>query len=68
MDDLKGDKQGQNHGIVIAKRAMEALLREIVSNAGEEPFINFSKRTDGTAARAACDGLPGRVDIRFTRS
>jgi chaperonin GroEL len=37
--DLKGNNEEQNHGIVIAKRAMEAPLREIVTNAGEEPSV-----------------------------
>ena len=39
MKDLKGANEDQNHGIVIAKRAMEAPLREIVTNAGEEPSV-----------------------------
>ncbi|EOX0195439.1 TPA: chaperonin GroEL [Pseudomonas aeruginosa] len=36
---LKGANEDQNHGIQIALRAMEAPLREIVTNAGEEPSI-----------------------------
>jgi chaperonin GroEL len=36
---LKGDNEDQNHGIAIALRAMEAPLREIVANAGEEPSV-----------------------------
>jgi chaperonin GroEL (HSP60 family) len=40
---LKGDNEDQNHGIVIAKRAMEAPLREIVANAGEEPSVVLNK-------------------------
>jgi len=40
---LKGDNEDQNHGILIAKRAMEAPLREIVSNAGEEPSVVLNK-------------------------
>ncbi|HVR81050.1 MAG TPA: chaperonin GroEL, partial [Luteimonas sp.] len=36
LKDLKGANEDQNHGIVIARRAMEAPLREIVTNAGEE--------------------------------
>src|SRR5690606_24814286 len=35
--DLKGDNEDQNAGITIARRAMEAPLRQIVSNAGDEP-------------------------------
>jgi chaperonin GroEL len=36
---LKGINEDQNHGIAIALRAMEAPLREIVANAGEEPSV-----------------------------
>jgi chaperonin GroEL len=39
MGDLKGINEDQNHGINIAKRAMEAPLREIVANCGEEPSV-----------------------------
>jgi hypothetical protein len=35
VENLKGANEGQNHGIQIALRAMEAPLREIVANAGE---------------------------------
>ncbi len=45
---LKGDNEDQNHGIVIAKRAMEAPLREIVANAGEEPSVVLNKVYEGT--------------------
>jgi chaperonin GroEL len=44
---VKGDNEDQNHGIVIAKRAMEAPLREIVTNAGEEPSVVLNKVADG---------------------
>ena len=44
---LKGDNEDQNHGILIAKRAMEAPLREIVSNAGEEPSVVLNKVSAG---------------------
>ncbi|NHB92763.1 chaperonin GroEL [Photorhabdus cinerea] len=36
---LKGDNQDQNVGIRVAMRAMEAPLRQIVDNAGEEPSV-----------------------------
>jgi chaperonin GroEL len=39
LGDLKGANEDQNHGINIAKRAMEAPLREIVANCGEEPSV-----------------------------
>ena len=44
---LKGDNEDQDHGIVIAKRAMEAPLREIVANAGEEPSVVLNKVAEG---------------------
>jgi len=40
---LKGDNEDQNIGIHIALRAMEAPLRQIVSNAGQEPSIILDK-------------------------
>ena len=45
---LKGANEDQNHGIVIALRAMEAPLREIVTNAGEEPSVIVNKVKDGS--------------------
>ena len=36
--ELKGDNEDQNVGVKVALRAMEAPLRQIVANAGEEPF------------------------------
>src|SRR5471032_385503 len=44
---LKGDNEDQNHGILIAKRAMESPLREIVGNAGEEPSVVLNKVAAG---------------------
>ncbi len=44
---LKGDNDDQNVGINIAKKAFEAPLRQIVSNAGEEPSVIVNKVTDG---------------------
>ena len=43
----QGDNEDQNHGINIAKRAMEAPLREIVSNCGEEPSVVLNKVAGG---------------------
>jgi chaperonin GroEL len=43
---LKGDNEDQDHGITIAKRAMEAPLREIVANAGDEPSVVLNKVAD----------------------
>ena len=45
---LKGANEDQNHGIQIALRAMEAPLREIVTNAGEEPSVIVNKVKDGS--------------------
>ncbi len=44
---LKGINEDQNHGIEIAMRAMEAPLREIVANAGEEPSVVLNKVKEG---------------------
>ncbi|MGY1426583.1 chaperonin GroEL [Lysobacter sp. A289] len=44
---LKGDNEDQNHGIAIALRAMEAPLREIVINAGEEASVILNKVMEG---------------------
>ena len=45
---LKGANEDQNHGIVIALRAMEAPLREIVTNCGEEPSVVLNQVKQGT--------------------
>jgi chaperonin GroEL len=47
LKNLKGDNEDQNHGILIAKRAMEAPLREIVANAGEEPSVVLNTVSKG---------------------
>ncbi len=47
---LKGANEDQDHGIVIALRAMEAPLREIVANAGEEPSVVLNRVAEGTGA------------------
>ncbi|TCZ85049.1 chaperonin GroEL [Lysobacter sp. N42] len=48
--DLKGANEDQNHGIAIALRAMEAPLREIVTNAGEEPSVILNRVMEGQGA------------------
>ena len=48
IGDLKGINEDQNHGINIAKRAMEAPLREIVTNCGEEPSVVLNNVAAGT--------------------
>ena len=47
IKDLKGINEDQNHGIQIAKRSMEAPLREIVTNAGEEPSVVLNNVASG---------------------
>ncbi|WP_024889185.1 chaperonin GroEL [Luteimonas huabeiensis] len=47
IEGLKGANEDQTHGIQIALRAMEAPLREIVTNAGEEPSVIVNKVKDG---------------------
>ena len=44
---VKGANEDQNHGIAIAKRSMEAPLREIVANCGEESSVVLNKVADG---------------------
>ncbi|MBS7458483.1 chaperonin GroEL [Coralloluteibacterium stylophorae] len=48
VENLKGINEDQNHGIQIALRAMEAPLREIVTNAGEEPSVIVNNVKGGT--------------------
>jgi chaperonin GroEL len=48
VEQLKGANEDQNHGIQIALRAMEAPLREIVANAGEEPSVIVNQVKAGT--------------------
>ncbi len=48
IGDLKGANEDQNHGIQIALRAMEAPLREIVTNAGEEPSVIVNRVKEGS--------------------
>src|SRR5207342_3538624 len=47
---LKGANEDQNHGITIALRAMEAPLREIVTNCGEEPSVVLNQVKTGTGS------------------
>ncbi len=44
---IKGDNHDQDAGITIVLRAMEAPLRAIVFNAGEEPAVVISKVLEG---------------------
>jgi len=47
VEGLKGDNEDQNIGIAIAQRAMEAPLRQIVKNAGEEDSVVLDKVKSG---------------------
>jgi len=47
LSDLKGDNQDQNTGIKVALTAMEAPLRQIVANAGEEASVVANKVREG---------------------
>ena len=58
---LTGVNEDQNHGIKIALRAMEAPLRQIVDNAGEEPsvVVNSVKQGQGNYGYNAATGEYG---------
>ncbi len=47
---LKGDNHDQDAGITIVLRAMEAPLRAIVQNAGDEPSVVVNKVSEGTGS------------------
>jgi len=47
LGDLTGDNEDQNHGINCALRAMEAPLRQIVANAGDEASVVLDKVRQG---------------------
>jgi len=47
---LKGDNSDQDAGITIVLRAMEAPLRAIVANAGDEPSVVVNKVLEGTGS------------------
>ncbi len=48
LKDLKGDNDEQNVGIRVALRAMEAPLRQIVANCGEEASVVANKVKEGS--------------------
>ncbi|MDO4442139.1 MAG: chaperonin GroEL [Moraxella sp.] len=48
LADLKGDNDDQNAGINILRRAMEAPLRQIVTNAGEESSVVINEVKSGS--------------------
>jgi chaperonin GroEL len=44
---LKGDNEDQSAGVALALRAMEAPLRQIVANSGDEPSVVLNKVKEG---------------------
>ena len=50
---LKGENDDQNVGINIAKKAFESPLRQIVSNAGEEPSVIVNNVIAGSSSAGA---------------
>ena len=48
IKDLKGDNEDQTHGINAALRALQAPLRQIVANAGDEPAVVLERVQAGT--------------------
>ena len=66
---LTGQNEDQNVGIKVALRAMEAPLRQIVSNAGEEPSVvaNNVKAGDGNYGyNAATEEYGNMIDFGIT--
>ncbi|MCI0508494.1 chaperonin GroEL [Chromohalobacter marismortui] len=61
LANLKGDNEDQTHGIAIALRAMEAPLRQIVTNAGQEAsvIVNQIKAGEGNYGYNAQTGEYG---------
>ncbi len=50
LNDLKGNNEDENTGINIIRVALEAPLRTIVSNSGQEPSVVVQKVKEGTGA------------------
>jgi chaperonin GroEL len=50
LDDLKGNNEDETTGINIIRVALEAPLRTIVSNSGQEPSVVVQKVKEGTGA------------------
>lgn len=61
LADLRGDNDDQNAGINILRRAMEAPLRQIVTNAGDEAsvVVNEVKNGSGNYGYNAATGVYG---------
>ncbi len=48
LSELRGDNDDQNAGMNILRRAMEAPLRQIVTNAGEEASVVVNEVKSGS--------------------
>ena len=48
VESLKGDNEDQNVGISLLRRAMEAPLKQIAYNAGDEPAVVVAKVLEGS--------------------
>ena len=48
ISELRGDNADQNVGIALLRRAVEAPLRQIVANSGDEPSVVVDKVKQGT--------------------
>lgn len=69
LADLRGQNEDQNVGIKVALRAMEAPLRQIVLNCGEEPSVvaNTVKGGDGNYGyNAATEEYGNMIDMGIT--
>ncbi len=54
IKDLQGINHDQTVGVNILRRAMEEPLRQIVSNAGDEPSVVFSDSNRRNSDNVAC--------------
>ncbi|AMA64809.1 60 kDa chaperonin [Candidatus Arsenophonus lipoptenae] len=66
LDKLRGDNEDQTVGIRIALRAMEAPMRQIVENAGEEPAIvvnNVKYGKDNYGYNASTEEYGDMIDM-----
>ncbi|WPA91764.1 chaperonin GroEL [Providencia zhijiangensis] len=66
LEGLKGDNEEQNVGIRVALRAMEAPMRQIVTNAGEEASVvvnNVKAATGNDGYNAATDTYGDMIEM-----
>ncbi|MTC15324.1 chaperonin GroEL [Providencia alcalifaciens] len=66
LEALKGDNEEQNVGIRVALRAMEAPMRQIVTNAGEEASVvvnNVKAATGNDGYNAATDTYGDMIEM-----